>query len=120
MNILCTVEELKKSESKGKRKEWIREKATAFKCWFSNNKDVILVLGPVFIGGAVSIIKVAGKHVNLQKAKDIKELYCYDRSLGHYWALRRELSNAEWIQIDKRKANGERLADILEDLRVLK
>ena len=27
---------------------------------------------------------------------------------------------AEWIEIDKRKNNGERLADILDELKVLK
>lgn len=48
-----------------------------------------------------------------------KHLYCYDRSLGHYWKLRRELTNEEWLEIDKRKKNGERLSDILDDMRVL-
>ena len=56
----------------------------------------------------------------MHKEKDLKDLYCYDRSLGHYWRLRRELTNAEWIEIDKRKNNGERLADILDELKVLK
>jgi len=61
-----------------------------------------------------------GRNVNLRKEKDVKELYCYDRSLGHYWVLRRELTNREWIEIDQRKKNGERLADILSELKVLK
>ena len=56
----------------------------------------------------------------MDKEKKVKDLYCYDRSLGHYWALRRELTNAEWVLVDKRKANGERLADILDELKVLK
>ena len=50
----------------------------------------------------------------------MKDLYCYDRSLGHYWRLRRELSNKEWLEIDQRKKNGERLADILDEMKVLK
>ena len=56
----------------------------------------------------------------MKKEKDLKDLYCYDRSLGHYWTLRRRLTNAEWVEIDKRKNNGERLADILSELKVLK
>ena len=65
-------------------------------------------------------MKVVGRHVQQNKEKDLKDLYCYDRSLGHYWKLRRELTNSEWVEIDRRKSNGERLADILEELKVLK
>ena len=54
------------------------------------------------------------------KDEELHDLYCYDRSLGHYWRLKRELSNKEWLEIDKRKKEGERLADILADMRVLK
>lgn len=88
--------------------------------WFNRNKEIVLVLAPVFIGGITTVVKVVGKHVNLHKEEAVKNLYCYDRSLGHYWALRRELSNKEWLEIDQRKKNGERLSDILEALKVLK
>ena len=66
------------------------------------------------------MVKVVGKYVNQHKQEDLKDLYCYDRSLGHYWKLRRELTNDEWLEIDKRKKNGERLSDILDELKVLK
>ena len=56
----------------------------------------------------------------MKEEKQLKNDYCYDRSLGHYWKLRRELTNEEWIAIDKRKRNGERLGDILAELKVLK
>ena len=88
--------------------------------WAKRNKEAILVLAPVIIGGTTTIVKVVGKRMNLRKTEDLKNLYCYDRSLGHYWALRRELSNAEWLEIDKRKKCGERLSDILAELKVLK
>ena len=88
--------------------------------WAKRNKDAILVLAPVIIGGTATIVKVVGKRMNLHKTEELKNLYCYDRSLGHYWALRRELSNAEWLEIDKRKKCGERLSDILAELKVLK
>ena len=87
--------------------------------WAKRNKDTILVLAPAVIGGTATIVKVVGKRVNLHKTEELKNLYCYDRSLGHYWALRRELSNAEWLEIDKRKKEGERLSDILDDMKVL-
>ena len=58
--------------------------------------------------------------IHNNKEKNLKDLYCYDRSLGHYWKLRRELTNSEWVKIDQRKQNGERLADILDELKALK
>ena len=88
--------------------------------WVIDNKEAIIVLAPIVIGLATPIIKGVNKHITLNKAKDVKELYCYDRSLGHYWSLRRELTNQEWITIDRRKKCGERLSDILESMRVLK
>lgn len=90
------------------------------KDWCGRNKEALIVLTPVVIGGVSTVVKVVGKRVNLQKAEAVKNLYCYDRSLGHYWALRRELTNKEWLMIDQRKKNGERLSDILAELKVLK
>ena len=63
---------------------------------------------------------MVSKRINLRKQEELKDLYCYDRSLGHYWRLRRELSNKEWLEIDQRKKNGERLSDILAEMTVLK
>ena len=63
---------------------------------------------------------MVSKRINLRKQEELKDLYCYDRSLGHYWRLRRELSNKEWLEIDQRKKNGERLSDILAEMKVSK
>ena len=110
------TKEQKKAEFKGKIESMIQ----SGKHWFVRNKDTLITVTPVIIGGVATISKVVGKRVNLHKQESIKNLYCYDRSLGHYWRLRRELSNKEWLDIDRRKRNGERLADILADMRVLK
>lgn len=115
-----TVKDLERASRRARAKEWFRNKLNNTKNWYYNNREVILVCGPVAIGAVTTIVKVVGKHVNLRKENDVKDLYCYDRSLGHYWALRRRLSNKEWVEIDKRKKNGERLADILSELKVLK
>jgi len=120
MEKVYTVKEMNRAMKKAQVKRWIHDKADDFQNWFSSNKEVILIIGPTVIGATTALIKVVGKNVNLRKEKDVKELYCYDRSLGHYWALRRELTNREWVEIDKRKKNGERLADILSELKVLK
>lgn len=87
--------------------------------WAKDNPEIVVVLIPIVTKGSIFMFKTISKNVTLKKQKDLKELYCYDRSLGHYWKLRRELTNREWTEIDKRKKNGERLADILESLKVL-
>lgn len=119
-NVTISVEELEKAYKKAERREKIQEKVSDAKNWCHKNKETILMLAPGVIGVAAAAVKAIGKRVNLVKEKNIKDTYCYDRSLGHYWSLKRELSNAEWVEIDKRKRNGERLSDILESLKVLK
>ena len=109
-----------KEQKKVEFKEKVHSKIQDGKDWFIRNKEIIIPLIPVVIGGTATVVKVVGRHINLNKAESVKNLYCYDRSLGHYWKLKRELSNQEWLEIDARKKNGERLSDILSDLKVLK
>lgn len=101
-------------------KDKMSNKLREGKEWVIRNKESVIVLAPIAIGGLTTIVKVVGRRTNLNKQESIKNLYCYDRSLGHYWRLKRELSNKEWLEIDRRKRSGEKLADILEELRVLK
>lgn len=116
MKVINPTKKEKFEEFKGK----VKNKLRAGKEWAMANKGIIITLAPVVIGGITTIVKVVGKNVNLRKQESVKNLYCYDRSLGHYWSLRRELTNEEWVTIDRRKKNGERLADILDELKVLK
>lgn len=109
-----------KDEKRATFKEKVLSMGWKIKHWFMRNKEIVIVLTPVVIGGLTTIVKVVGKRSNLRKEESLKQLYCYDRSLGHYWRLRRELSNKEWLEIDKRRKNGERMADILAGLKVLK
>ena len=97
-----------------------KEDAIKVKNWCVENPEEALMIGGVIVGAVGYIGKAAIKNVNLRKAEAVKNLYCYDRSLGHYWELKRKLSNQEWVLIDQRKKNGERLADILASMNVLK
>ena len=110
------TKEQKKADFKAK----INSKFQNGKEWVIRNKETLITLTPIWIGGLTTVSKVVGKHINLRKQESVKKLYCYDRSLGHYWGLRRELTNKEWLEIDKRKQNGERLSDILSEMKVLK
>lgn len=114
------IEDFRKESKKRAFKEKINAKIQNGKEWVVKNKEAMITLTPVVIGGLTTITKVVGKRVNLHKQESVKNLYCYDRSLGHYWRLRRELSNREWLEIDRRKKNGERLSDILAEMKVLK
>ena len=109
-----------KDQKKAEFKERVKEKFQNGKEWIIRNKETVITLTPIVIGGLSTVTKVVGKHINLRKQESVKNLYCYDRSLGHYWNLRRELTNREWLEVDRRKKNGERLADILSEMKVLK
>lgn len=99
--------------------ERVKDKASKAWEWCKENKEILIPLIPITIAGGAKIIKGMQKRSNLKKAEQLKDLYCYDRSLGHYWKLRRELTNTEWRAIEARKKNGEKLGDILEELKVL-
>lgn len=114
------IVDFEKEARRRERKAKFQSKCNNAMNWINNNKELILFLGPLALGAVTVGIKSVNKHAKMKKEKDLKDLYCYDRSLGHYWKLRRELTNSEWVEIDKRKNNGERLADILSELKVLK
>lgn len=114
------IENFKRESKRRAYKDKLNAKIQNGKEWIIKNKETVVTLTPVIIGGITTISKVVGKRVNLRKQENLKDLYCYDRSLGHYWRLRRELTNKEWLEIDQRKKNGERLSDILAEMKVLK
>lgn len=116
IDIKVFAKEAKKRERLAK----IQRKIDDVKDWTSNNKELLAAAIPAGAGLATVVMKTVKKHTQLKGEKDLKDLYCYDRSMGHYWKLRRKLTSSEWLVIDRRRKNGERLADILSDLRVLK
>lgn len=88
--------------------------------WARNNPQLAVAAVTTIVSAGAYIGKNAIKHANLRKAEKVKQEYCYDPSLGHYWELKRKLSNQEWVRIEQRKAAGEKLGDILSSLNVLK
>lgn len=115
-------DELVNNKKKAARRAWVYEKVNKAKWFVEDHKAQIAAVAaatPVVVGTIMQIARMVSQQDRLKKAKDLKELYCYDRSLGHYWKLRRELTNDEWLAIDARKRSGERLADILKELNVL-
>ncbi|MBQ8134791.1 MAG: hypothetical protein IJ192_10370 [Clostridia bacterium] len=110
-----------------KEPEKRKQKLSKAKDWLCKSAVTLLVVGPPLIAvvtpaivGITGVIKSANRRANLNKEAKQKELYCYDRSLGHYWQLKRKLSNFDWLEINQRREHGESLADILADMKVLK
>lgn len=114
------MEDFRKESKKRELKEKVKSKIQNGKEWIVRNKEAVVALTPVVIGGITTVAKAVGKRSNLRKEETLKDEYCYDRSLGHYWRLKRPLSNTEWLEIDRRKKDGERLSDILDEMKVLK
>lgn len=98
----------------------IREKVNNVKTFMRDNKEILIVAIPAVAGVCKLVIKSANKHTNLRKEKRLKDNYCYDRSLGHYWELNRKLTNDEWIEVEKRKGEGECMGNIFLDMGVLR
>ena len=117
------IKDFKKEEKKRKFKEAAGKKISQAAKWVEEHKEAIIIATPIVtagISGLSSLTKNINRHNSQNREKELKELYCYDRSLGHYWKLNKPLTNAEWTKINERKKNGESLADILASMRVLK
>lgn len=110
------TDDFNKAEKKQRRKKKFRD----FINWCGEHTEVAAGGFIAGLGLVTAGIKAAGrahsKHMDLMS----KDLRCYDNSLGRYWVLKRKLTNRDWLEIDRRKSHGERLGDILDDLRVLK
>ena len=100
--------------------EKLKNKLDSAMNWCRDNKDILIIVVPSAVAGITGLCKLGGKLVDSHREHNHQNLTCYDRSLGHYWQLKRELKNDEWLAIENRRKNGERLADILEELKVLK
>ena len=94
-------------------------KFIAAKNWCKNHQELVVAAVPALIGGFFEIVKIASKAEARGEEKELKELYIYDRSMGHYWKLRRRLTNSEYREIERRRAEGESMGEILESMRVL-
>ena len=99
------------------------DKAAGVIYWAQSYPELaIVVAGGVFAvaRGALKFgAKVLSRANQEAMQREIRRR-CYDPSEGHYWFLKRDLSNEEWLLVNRRHLNGERLGDILFDLKVLK
>ena len=112
---VCKVVNLKWEAFKKKAKEKYEEA----KVWCGEHKEVFVGVAAAVVSGVFEVVKIAAKADARSEEKELKELYIYDRSMGHYWKLRRKLTNAEYRELERRRAEGESMGEILESMRVL-
>ena len=106
--------------NKEELKRKFEQKLNRTKDFIINNRQELIGIGTVLLPVLTVGVKHIVGHRKIKLQKTVKENYCYDRSLGHYWELKRKLTNNEWINIEDRKRNGETLANILSSMKVLK
>ena len=90
--------------------------------WVKDNPEtagILATVGTAVIGGGIKLTKNLVRTHNLHKEQFNKERYIYDRSLGMYLRTKRPLRNKDYITINNRRKNGEKLSQILEDMRIL-
>ena len=49
----------------------------------------------------------------------VNDIYIYDRSMGQYWKCCKNPTTEQYLEINRRKDNGEGLGTILADMRLL-
>lgn len=121
------IDDFKKAKKKLERKQNFEKTVKTVGTWFENNQELGMIIVPAIVAaglagvrGAINITRSAVVTHRENKIEKTKSLRVFDRSAGHYWNLKRALTNDEWQNIERRKASGEKLIDILEELRVLK
>ena len=103
-----------------KAKEAMLSAVSSTKKWCSENKEIVIALGPSMIGFGVELIKMAVKKGYLNEERRLKNNYIYDRDHGHFYELCRKPSSSEWITIDHGRDLDIPLNVILSNLDLLK
>lgn len=102
-----------------KLKEKLKDGVNKVATWVEENKDIVIVVAPLAIGGLCKITTNIYKIAKIKNERNWRDGYMYDRRLGYYLKLRRKLRSKEIAEINFRTANGERLSTILLDMGVL-
>lgn len=90
--------------------------------WATYNPDKAALLGgtvAAVLGGVCKLSKEIRHESRIREERDLKNLYIYDRSLGCWHRLRRPMRPSEKLEMEQRKARGERLSYILSSMKLL-
>lgn len=110
------------NQIKGKKQKaemTVEDIGKRFREWAKNNPEQAATLGIAFLGATVGIVNGCRRDAKKRAEKEHKEREYYDRSLGTYWCLRRTPTQNEKLEIERRKARGEKYGKIFSDMRLL-
>lgn len=115
-------EELKKKIKikKWELKNWWHDRKLEAKQFWNENREYLVILIPVVLASGEKVFKEVKRERQLKEERDLKERFIYDMSLKCYYELRRKPKPQEYLEIERRKRNGESLGKILSDMRLLK
>jgi hypothetical protein len=122
MAIIIDLNKVKVESKWHAFKENAKRKAQQGIQWIRENPESAGLLATActaLIGGGLKISKSLVRTHNLKKEQYNKERYIYDRSLGMYLHTKRPLRNKDYVTINRRRQNGEKLSDILESMKIL-
>ena len=94
---------------------WTKDRFYDCKRFYTENKEFLLVLAPIFIGG-YRMIHTSDRQ---RFENDKRDLYIWDNRTGQYYRLRRKLRVGEQLELDRRRSEGESVGQILMSMRVL-
>lgn len=120
---IITFEQIRKECKRRERRQKIEDSLGWLSGLIRDNKELAIIGIPAVVAITKSITSAIGKTVSANATKkeiQFKERTIYDRSLGRYVELKRPLTPTEALVIEERRARGEKLHEILNDMRLLK
>ena len=87
--------------------------------WVKDHKEIIGAIAPFAFGALIEIISASSRVKAAKIEQNIKYRSVYDTSTGHWYELKRPLKGKEYIEFDERISNGEKLIDILIDMKLI-
>lgn len=122
-NDMITFAQFEKERKRRERRQKIEDSLGWLSGLIRDNKELAIIGIPAAVAITKGITNAIGKTVSANATKreiQFKERTIYDRSLGRYVELKRPLTPTEALIIEERRARGEKLHEILNDMRLLK
>ena len=101
------------------QKRKLKEKAAQVWEFCKEHPAESFALATTAVGGLFGLAKRADRKRDIREQQRLKDEYIYDHSIGRHVHLRRKPTNREYLEIERRRGNGERMGSILEDMRLL-
>lgn len=120
---IITFEQIQKERKRRERRQKFEDTLGWLSGLLSDNKELAIIGIPAVVAITKGITNMISKSITantVNKEIRFKERTIYDRSLGRYVELKRPLTPTEALTIEERRASGEKLHEILNDMKLLK